>query len=347
MLDFRDKSIKELEEFFEEIGEKKFRAKQMFSWIHKGEDIDAMSVFSNKLRERLKEEGYVNNMSILHKYVSKIDGTIKYIMSLKDENIIECVLMKYSYGNTICISSQVGCRQGCAFCASALGGKVRDLTAGEMLGQILTVFKDTGMKISNVVIMGIGEPLDNFSNFIKFIELVNNSEGINIGMRNITVSTCGLVPEIIKLADMKLQLTLAISLHAPNDEIRKNIMPIALKYSYNELMDACRYYINITNKRITFEYALIDGINDSEENAKELGKNLKGMLTHVNLIPLNNVDERSYKKSNWNRVEGFKSILEGLGIDTTVRRELGSDINAACGQLRRKHQDMIKSGVVL
>jgi 23S rRNA (adenine2503-C2)-methyltransferase len=343
MIEFRSLSLEEIENYIVQKGEKKFRAKQLFKWIHRGiESFDEMTDISLNLREKLKNDGYIGNMKIEGKQTSKVDGTVKYVMSLLDGNIIECVLMKYSYGNSICISTQAGCSMGCSFCASTIGGKNRDLTAGEMLGQILIVEKDSKCKISNIVLMGAGEPLDNFENVIKFLRLVNHPEGINIGMRHITLSTCGLVPEIKRLADLNMQITLAISLHAPNDEIRRSIMPIARKYSIDDLLDVCRYYINKTNRRITFEYSLIDGVNDSDDNAKELSQRLKGLLCHVNLIPINKVRERKFEKSTSDRVEAFKKILVNNGIETTVRRELGSDIDAACGQLRRKYIEKLQ-----
>ena len=340
MLDYRNLTIEEMCSFVKEKGEKEFRGKQIFKWIHKGtEDISDISDVSSAFKEELKKCGYICNMGVEAKYESKTDGTIKYLMRLMDGNIIECVFMKYSYGNSICISTQAGCNMGCSFCASAIGGKNRDLTAGEMLGQVLKVQKDSGEKISNIVLMGTGEPLDNFENVIKFLNIVNHPQGINIGMRHITISTCGLVPQILRLADMQLQITLAISLHAPNDALRRKTMPVAYKYSINELMEACNYYIVKTNRRITFEYALINGLNDSQKDAQELSELLKGMLCHVNLIPINEIKEREYKKSNSLNVEKFKKLLEQNGIETTVRRELGSDINAACGQLRRLYSE--------
>jgi 23S rRNA (adenine2503-C2)-methyltransferase len=340
MIDFRNMNIIELETMLLNIGEKKFRAKQVFKWIQSGvEDFEEMTDLSKCLREKLKNLGYLCNMEVKEKLLSKLDGTTKYLMHLKDSNLIECVVMKYDYGNTICISTQAGCNMGCTFCASAIGGKKRDLTAGEMIGQILIAQKDSNVKISNIVLMGTGEPFDNFKNVTDFINMVNNKDGLNIGMRHITISTCGLIPEIIKFADMNLQITLAISLHAPNDEIRIKTMPVTKKYSIQELLKACRYYIDKTNRRITFEYALIDGLNDQDESARELASKLRGMLCHVNLIPVNKVSEKNYEKSNKIRIESFKKILTENGIETTVRRELGSDIDAACGQLRRKYLD--------
>ncbi|KMT21454.1 23S rRNA (adenine(2503)-C(2))-methyltransferase RlmN [Clostridium cylindrosporum] len=337
-MDLRNLTIDEIKSYLETIGEKPFRAKQIFKWVHRSiENIDEMTDLSKDLREKLKNDVYICNMNIVGMEESKVDGTRKYLMAMKDGNIIECVFMRYKHGNSICISTQAGCRMGCTFCASTIGGKNRDLTSGEMIGQILKVQKDTGESISNIVLMGTGEPFDNYENVMKFLKLVNSKEGLNIGMRHITISTCGLVPEIRRLADENNQVTLAISLHSPNDELRRNIMPIAKKYSLDELLDACRYYINKTNRRITFEYSLIDGVNDHLENARELSALLKGLLCHVNLIPINLVKERDYKKSQKERVEAFKNMLESRGIEVTVRRELGSDIEAACGQLRRQY----------
>ncbi len=337
-LDLRNLSLDEVKQYLESIGEKPFRGKQIFKWIHRGvEDIDEMTDLSKTLREKLKNDVYICNMDIVGVNESKEDGTRKYLMRLVDSNIIECVFMRYKHGNSICISTQAGCRMGCTFCASTIGGKNRDLTAGEMLGQILKVEKDTGESISNIVLMGTGEPFDNYDNVLKFLKLVNSKDGINIGMRHITVSTCGLVPEIKRFADENIQVNLAISLHSPNNKLRCDIMPIARKYSLDELMDACKYYVNKTNRRITFEYSLIDGVNDLKENALELCGLLKGILCHVNLIPINVVKERDYKKSRKERVASFKEILESRGINATVRRELGSDIDAACGQLRRQY----------
>lgn len=336
MYDIRDLSLKEIEEFIVSLGEPKFRAKQIFKWINNGiEDFDEMTDIPKKLRDKLKENFIIKNIFIEAKQESS-DGTVKYLLRLKDGNLIEAVLMRYSYGNSVCISTQAGCNMGCSFCASTIGGKIRDLSPGEMLGEVLAISRDQNIRISNIVLMGTGEPLDNFDNVLKFLELINSKEGLNIGMRHITLSTCGLVPEIKRLADLRLQLTLAISLHAPNDDKRKKIMPIANRYSINELLEACRYYVEKTNRRITFEYALIKDINDSIEDAKELSKRLEGLLCHVNLIPVNPVSERNFERPDRKRIENFRDILESHGINTTIRRELGTDIDAACGQLRRR-----------
>lgn len=341
-MDLRNLDINEIKIYLEGLSEKPFRAKQIFKWVHKSvRDVDEMTDLSKDLREKLKKDLYVSNMDIVGVKASEKDGTRKYLMAMKDGNIVECVFMKYNHGNSICISTQAGCRMGCTFCASTIGGKNRDLTAGEMLGQILEVQRDTGEEISNIVLMGTGEPFDNYDNVMKFLSLVNSKEGINIGMRHITISTCGLVPEIKRLADENSQVTLAISLHAPNDELRQNIMPIAKKYSLEELMEACKYYVEKTNRRITFEYSLIDGVNDLKEHALELVSLLNGMLCHVNLIPINAVKEREYKKSKQEKVDAFKKILLSRGVEATVRRELGSDIDAACGQLRRQYLDKL------
>lgn len=338
MLDFRDMSINELEILMVENGEKKFRGKQIFKWVQSGvSSFEEMTDLSINLRDKLKSLGYLCNMEVEEKHISKIDGTVKYLMHLKDGNLIECVVMKYEYGNSICISTQAGCNMGCAFCASTIGGKNRDLTCGEMIGQILLAQKDSNLRISNIVLMGTGEPFDNYVNVIKFLSMVNQKEGLNIGMRHITISTCGLVPEIKKLADLNLQLTLAISLHAPNDAIRNQTMPISKKYSMEELFEACKYYGSKTGRRVTFEYALINGLNDMEIHAKELSNKLRGILCHVNLIPVNKISDRNFEKSNQKQIVKFKEILISNGIETTVRRELGSDIDAACGQLRRKY----------
>lgn len=336
MYDIRDLSLKEIEEFIVSLGEPKFRAKQILKWINIGiEDFDEMTDIPKKLRDKLKENFIIKNIFIEAKQESS-DGTVKYLLRLKDGNLIEAVLMRYSYGNSVCISTQAGCNMGCSFCASTIGGKIRDLSPGEMLGEVLAISRDQSIRISNIVLMGTGEPLDNFDNVLKFLELINSKEGLNIGMRHITLSTCGLVPEIKRLADLRLQLTLAISLHAPNDDKRKKIMPIANRYSMNELLEACRYYVEKTNRRITFEYALIKDINDSIEDAKELSKRLEGLLCHVNLIPVNPVSERNFERPDRKRIENFRDILESHGINTTIRRELGTDIDAACGQLRRR-----------
>ncbi len=331
-------TLEELQEWMKENKESAFRAKQVFSWIYKDcFEFDEMKNIPKGLKEKLKENFYIGVPKIVQEYISKFDGTKKLLLALEDGNLIESVIMKYKYGNSICISTQVGCRMGCTFCASTIDGKVRDLTAGEILSEILVAQKLLGERISNVVLMGSGEPLDNYDNVIKFLELVNAEYGLNIGQRHITLSTCGIVPKIYDLADKEYSVTLAISLHAFSDEKRKEIMPIANKYSIKEILQACDYYINKTKRRITFEYSLVKDVNDSAEDAKSLGKLLKGMLCHVNLIPVNEVKENSFKRSSEKTINEFEKILKNMGIEVTVRREMGSDINAACGQLRRSY----------
>jgi 23S rRNA (adenine2503-C2)-methyltransferase len=337
-INLKDMTLSDIEDFCLNLGEKRYRGEQIFRWLYKGiSSISEMSNIPETFRIALDEKAYIGMVSIEKKYQSKIDGTVKYLLKLEDGNIIESVLMEYSYGLTACISTQVGCGMGCSFCASTIDGMIRDLSPGEMVDEILSMMRDSNRRISNIVLMGSGEPLANFDNVIKFLEIINSKAGLNVGMRHITISTCGLVPQIKKLAKLDLQITLAISLHAPNDEIRKRLMPIAQKYTIKEVLDACREYIKITNKRITFEYSLIKGVNDSIENAYELSRILKGMLCHVNLIPINEIREREYKKTDSKGVKEFKAILESKGIEVTIRRELGSDINAACGQLRKNY----------
>lgn len=339
MKNILDFNLEGLKLWMEENGEGKFRAKQIFEWIYKKGvfNFDDMTNISKNTKDKLKNYFYIGVPEIADKYISSIDGTQKFLFQYKDGNIIESVIMKYKHGNSICVSTQVGCKMGCKFCASTVGGIVRNLTYGEIAGQILKAQAEIGERISNVVLMGSGEPLDNYDNVIQFIEFINSDDGLNIGQRHITLSTCGIVPKIKELADKKLQITLAISLHAPNDDIRKNMMPIANKYSLSELMDACRYYFMKTNRRITFEYALVKGVNDKKENARELCDLLKGLLSHVNLIPINEIKENDYKKSNIEDINIFKDTLTRCGIETTIRREMGSDINAACGQLRKNY----------
>jgi len=338
MRNILDLNLPELKKWMEENKEKEFRAKQVFDWIYKEVwNFEDMKNIPKSTLHKLNEEFYIGIPKILESYKSKKEDTRKYLFLLKDDNIIEAVVMKYKHGNSICVSTQIGCKMGCKFCASTLGGVVRNLTSGEILGQIIRAQKDIGERISNVVLMGSGEPLDNFDNVLKFLYNVNAEYGLNIGQRHITLSTCGIVPKIKELADLNMQITLAISLHAPNDEVRKQTMPIAKAYSIKELLDACNYYISKTNRRITFEYALVKGFNDSKENAEELSRTLKGILCHVNLIPINEIEESSLKKSNTEDVDKFKEILIKNGIETTIRREMGLDINAACGQLRRSY----------
>lgn len=337
MVDLRSLEYGELEAFLLELGEPKFRAKQIFSWLMQGvDDFSGMSNISKKTKEALKEKSYISKLKIREKYVSKLDGTVKYLFELDDGNCIETVVMRYKHGLSVCISSQVGCRMGCGFCASTIGGLYRSLSAGEIINQIIYAQKDIGERISNIVMMGIGEPLDNYDNVIKFLHNVNHSDGLNIGYRHISLSTCGLVDKINALAEEKLPITLSVSLHAPNNEIRDKIMPVNKKYKVEELIKACKSYINKTNRRISFEYSLIAGVNDSEENAVELARLLKGMLCHINLIPVNHVEEREYYKGDALSIKKFQERLVGLGMNATVRRELGSDISASCGQLRKK-----------
>ena len=337
MIDLKDFEYAELEEFIVGLGEKKFRAAQIFKWLHEGvTSYDEMTDISKSLREKLKEVSYVSTLEIECKLVSKIDGTVKYLFRLPDGNCIESVVMRYHHGLTICISSQIGCRMGCRFCASTIGGLYRSLTAGEILNQVLFAQKDMGERISNIVLMGIGEPLDNYDNVVKFLHNVNHEKGINIGLRHITLSTCGVVPGIYKLADEDMPITLTISLHAPNDEIRDSIMPINHKYKTDELLKACKYYKEKTNRRISFEYSLISGVNDSFDNAQELADKIKDLQAHVNLIPVNKVEERDFKKGTKAEINSFLKHLTDCGVNATIRRELGSDISASCGQLRKK-----------
>ena len=337
MIDLKDFEFDELSAYLNELGEPKFRAKQIFSWLHKGvEDYDDMTNISKATREKLRKNTYVSTLKIREKYVSKLDGTVKYLFELPDKNCIESVVMRYHHGLTICISSQVGCRMGCRFCASTIGGLYRSLTVGEILNQVIFAQKDMGERISNIVIMGIGEPLDNYDNIVKFLHNVNNENGINIGYRHITLSSCGVVSGIYKLAEEKLPITLTISLHAPNDKIRDTIMPINHKWNISELMKACKVYADTTGRRISFEYSLIHGVNDSIENAKELARLIKPLHGHVNLIPVNKVEERDFHKGSAQDIRVFCDTLISLGINATVRRELGSDISASCGQLRKK-----------
>lgn len=337
MIDLKDFEYAELEKFIVGLGEKKFRAAQIFKWLHEGvTSYDEMTDISKSLREKLKEISYVSTLEIECKLVSKIDGTVKYLFRLPDGNCIESVVMRYHHGLTICISSQIGCRMGCRFCASTIGGLYRSLTAGEILNQVLFAQKDMGERISNIVLMGIGEPLDNYDNVVKFLHNVNHEKGINIGLRHITLSTCGVVPGIYKLADEDMPITLTISLHAPNDEIRDSIMPINHKYKTDELLKACKYYKEKTNRRISFEYSLISGVNDSFGNAQELADKIKDLQAHVNLIPVNKVEERDFKKGTKAEINSFLKHLTDCGVNATIRRELGSDISASCGQLRKK-----------
>ena len=340
MIDLKDLTFEELGELLSGIGEPKFRTKQIFAWLHRGvTSFDEMTDISKKTREKLAELSFVSTLEIEEKYVSRLDKTTKYLFRLPDGNCIESVVMYYKHGISICISSQVGCRMGCRFCASTIGGLYRSLTAGEILNQVIFAQKDIGERISNIVMMGIGEPLDNYDNVVKFLHNVNHPEGLNIGYRHISLSTCGLVDKIYRLAEENLPITLSVSLHAPNNEIRDEIMSVNHKFRIEELIKACRDYIKTTTRRISFEYSLISGVNDSVENAKELAALLKGMLCHVNLIPVNQVKERGFHKGTRAEIEKFQNTLVSLGINATVRRELGSDISASCGQLRKRLMD--------
>jgi 23S rRNA (adenine2503-C2)-methyltransferase len=334
-IDIRSMTLEELTAALRDMGEPAFRGKQVFTWLHRGvRSFDEMSDISKPLREKLARTYRVSGLTAARKQVSRTDGTIKYLWELHDGNCIETVLMRYRHGNTVCISSQVGCRMGCAFCASTLGGKVRDLSPGEMLEQVIFAQADGGVPVSNIVLMGIGEPLDNFDNVLRFLELVNHPLGLNIGMRHISLSTCGLIPGIRRLGELELQLTLSVSLHAPDGETRSRIMPVNRAYGVDELFEACHGYFDKTGRRISFEYAMIDGVNDADWQADLIVKKLRGMPGHVNLIPLNDVAESPLKPSR--RVRQFQQRLERQGVTATVRRSLGGDIDASCGQLRRK-----------
>ncbi len=323
------------------MGEKSFRAKQIFTWLHKKRitDFAQMTDISEQLRKKLSESFYISTVPIVQKLESKTDGTAKYLFEMSGGVIIEAVLMKYEYGNAVCISTQAGCAMGCTFCASTIGGLERSLTPGEMAGQIYTIEKDSGQRIHSLVLMGSGEPLDNYENVLRFISIINDELGEGLGQRRITLSTCGLADKIDELAQLGLQITLAVSLHAPNDEIRRRTMPVARKYDINTLITSAKNYAEKTGRRVTYEYALIDGVNDSSENAKELALRLKGSLCHVNLIPVNDVKERNYVRATEENISRFAKTLISMGIETTVRRRLGSDINASCGQLRRGYTE--------
>ena len=335
MTDIKSMTQQELARFLKELGEPAFRAKQVFTWLHRGvTSFEDMTNLSKPLREKLAERCFITAPMVARKQESRLDGTIKYLWELSDGNCIETVLMQYHHGNTVCISSQVGCRMGCAFCASTIAGKVRDLRPSEMLDQVLFTQLDSRREVSNIVLMGIGEPLDNMENVLRFLELVNHPDGMNIGMRHISLSTCGVVPGIDALAEKELQLTLSVSLHAPDSETRSRIMPVNRAYDVELLFDACHRYFQRTGRRISFEYAMIDGVNDNDWQADLIAKKLRGMPGHVNLIPLNDVVESPYKPSR--RIAAFQKRLESHGVTATVRRSLGGDIDASCGQLRRK-----------
>ena len=343
MIDLKSLSLQEMTDLLKSMGQPAFRGKQVFTWLHKGaRSFEEMTNLPKTLRDQLADTCSLTAPKVARKQVSQQDGTIKYLWELADGNCIESVLMRYHHGNTVCISSQAGCRMGCAFCASTIAGKVRDLTPAEMLDQVLFTQLDSGLEISNIVLMGIGEPMDNLDTVLKFLELVNHPDGMNIGMRHISLSTCGVIPGIRRLAESNLQLTLSVSLHAPDDETRSRIMPVNRAYHVDDLFAACHDYFRRTGRRISFEYAMIDGVNDNDWQADLIAKRLKGMPGHVNLIPLNDVVESPFKPSK--RVAAFQRRLEAHGLTATVRRSLGGDIDASCGQLRRKAMEEAKKG---
>ena len=343
--DIASYSFEELQEEMLAIGEKGFRSGQIYSWIHEKlvDDFEEMTNLPKALRQKLEAAYEIRRVEMEKRQISKIDGTNKFLFCLKDGNMVESVLMKYKHGNSVCISSQVGCRMGCRFCASTLDGLERNLTPSEMLRQVYQIQKITGERVSNIVIMGTGEPLDNYDNFLKFIHMVSDEHGLNISQRNITASTCGIVPNIRRLAEEKLQITLALSLHGSNQEKRRSLMPVANKYELHEVLEACDYYFEKTGRRITFEYSLVHGVNDTPEDAKELMGILKDRNCHLNLIPVNPIKERNYEKPDKKSAENFKNKLEKNGINVTIRREMGSDIDGACGQLRKSYIDYKKS----
>ncbi len=341
MDEIKNKTLSELNEEIKNLGEAAFRAKQIYEWLHVKlvSDFDEMSNISVSLRQKLKENYEITTLKTVRISESKIDSTKKFLFETKDGNYIESVWMQYHHGNSVCISSQIGCRMGCKFCASTIDGLVRSLSAAEMLEQIYEITRITKERVSNVVVMGMGEPMDNYENVVKFVKLLTCPEGLNISQRNVTVSTCGIVPKIKEFADEGLQVTLALSLHAPNDEKRRTLMPIANSYSINECLEACDYYFEKTKRRVSFEYALVAGVNDNEKEAEELSKLLIGHNGHVNLIPVNPIKERDFKRSDKTRIFAFQNKLEKNGINVTIRREMGKDIDGACGQLRRRHNE--------
>lgn len=338
--DIKSMSLSELTDFVTLMGEKGFRGKQLYQWMHEklSPSIDDMTNLPTGFREKLNEECIYTLVKQRNVQMSK-DGTKKYLFLLQDGNAVESVLMRYKFGNSVCISSQAGCRMGCRFCASTLEGLVRNLTPAEMLEQVYQIIRDTGERVSHVVVMGTGEPLDNFDNLLRFIELLTGEGGQNLSQRNVTVSTCGLVPNILKLGEKKLQITLALSLHAPNQEKRRELMPVANKYELSSVIDACKTYVELTGRRITFEYSLVAGVNDSGEDARELAGLIKGINCHVNLIPVNPIKERNFSRPEGSAVQRFKNKLEKYGINVTIRREMGQDIDGACGQLRKKYME--------
>ena len=340
-IEIKSLSLVQLKNTMTEMGEKAFRAKQIYEWLHQkqAESFDEMSNLSTSLREKLKERCVLTTLKMLEVQTSKIDGTQKYLFALPDGNVVESVLMKYKHGNSVCISSQVGCKMGCRFCASTIGGWTRNLLPSEMLEQIYRIQKLSGERVSNVVVMGTGEPLDNYDNLLQFIRLLTDENGLHISQRNVTVSTCGIVPKMYELAEENLQITLAISLHASNQEKRAELMSIANKYSIEEVLEACRNYFEKTGRRLTFEYSLVGGKNDTKEDAEELARLIKGLNCHVNLIPVNPIKERDYVQSDKKVIENFKNKLEKYQINVTIRREMGRDIDGACGQLRKSYID--------
>ena len=340
MTDIKSMYPQELSALMEALGEKAFRAKQLYSWLHEHMVLsyEEMANLPKSLKEKLKDYP-ITGLTMVDEQISAIDGTRKYLFGLADGNVIESVLMRYKHGNSVCISSQVGCRMGCRFCASTIGGLTRNLTASEMLEQIYRIQAITGERVTNVVVMGTGEPLDNYDNLLRFIHILTGEGGQHISQRNITVSTCGLVPKMYELAKEKLQITLALSLHAPNDEKRRELMPVARLYTMDEVLAACENYFKETGRRLTFEYSLVAGVNDGDEDAKQLSKRIHGMNCHVNLIPVNPIKERDFVRSTRKAVENFKIKLEKCGINVTIRREMGSDIDGACGQLRKSYMD--------
>ena len=347
MKDIKSLNLEQLTEELLGIGEKKFRAKQVYSWIHEKlvDSFDEMTNLSKDLREKLKVNYTLNSMDAVAVQTSKLDSTQKYLFRLYDGHVVESVLMKYHHGNSVCISSQVGCLMGCRFCASTIGGKVRDLAASEMLGQIYKIQKLSGERVHNVVVMGTGEPLDNYENLVQFIKILTDENGLNISQRNLTVSTCGIVPGIRQLAEEKFQITLALSLHATTQEKRKALMPIANKYDLKEVLDACRYYYEQTGRRITFEYSLVGGVNDTRQDAEELTRLIGKFPCHVNLIPVNPIKERDFVQPNKQECQAFRNKLEKNGINVTIRREMGRDIDGACGQLRKSYLDQEKGEI--
>ena len=343
--DIRAYTYEQLAAEMEQIGEKKFRAKQIYEWLHVklADSFEEMTNLSKALREKLEAEYEILPVKMLERQISKIDATNKFLFQLSDGNVVESVLMRYKHGNSVCISSQVGCRMGCRFCASTIGGLERNLSPSEMLGQIYQIQKITGERVSNVVVMGTGEPMDNFDNLLKFIELLTDENGLNISQRNVTVSTCGIVPKMRELADKKLQITLALSLHASSQEKRLELMPVANKYEIHEVIEACRYYFEQTGRRVTFEYSLVGGVNDTDEDVRRLADLIHGMNCHVNLIPVNPIKERSYVQPDHEAILNFKNRLEKNAINVTIRREMGRDIDGACGQLRKSYMEKTES----